>query len=52
MTVNGMDPRDEAEDYARDCRAAEREAARRQLVVLDYDEAGNEVVGWIEVAGE
>ena len=30
MTVNGMDPRDEAEDYARDCRAAERKAARRR----------------------
>ena len=28
--TSGMDPRDEAEDYARDCRAAEREAARRR----------------------
>lgn len=28
--MTSMDPEDEAEDYARDCRAAEREAARRR----------------------
>ena len=28
--MTSMDPEDEAEEYARDCRAAEREAARRR----------------------